>query len=88
MSDKPAFSPIGDVATHFCVSVSTIRAWIRDGRIPASTYIKVGTTYRFKISAIETALTADGGLELSPQMEMDFDEDEAKAPIAVYPTTD
>ena len=43
-----AFVPIENVAKHFAVSISTVRAWIRTDKIPSDTYIKVGSTYRFK----------------------------------------
>ena len=82
MTEKEPFVPIGDVAEHFCVSVSTIRAWLRSGRIPEGTYIKLGTTYRFKVSAVTDALMqADVPDEPEedqddPQMEMDFGEGE------------
>lgn len=51
------FVPIEEVAKHFTVSVSTIRAWVRQGHIPKDTYIKVGNTYRFAIDNVATALT-------------------------------
>lgn len=51
------FVPIEEVAKHFTVSVSTIRAWVRQGHIPKDTYIKVGNTYRFSIDNVATALT-------------------------------
>ena len=57
MSLEP-FVPIEDVAKHFTVSLSTIRAWQRQGWIPPSTYIKVGSTYRFHLSKVVEALTA------------------------------
>ena len=50
-----AFVPIENVAKHFSVSVSTIRAWLRNGKIPTDTYIKVGPTYRFKLPEVEAA---------------------------------
>lgn len=59
MNKQETFVPIDDVAAHFSVSVSTVRSWIRKNRIPKHTYIKLGTTYRFKIGAIEAALTAE-----------------------------
>lgn len=49
--------PIETVARHFTVSVSTIRAWLRAGHIPADTYVKIGNTYRFQISGIVAALS-------------------------------
>ena len=51
------FVPIEDLSKHFSVSVSTIRAWVRQGHIPKNTYIKVGNTYRFSISDVSSALT-------------------------------
>lgn len=51
------YVPIEDVAKYFAVSISTIRAWIRQGIIPKNTYIKVGATYRFNLLDVEHALT-------------------------------
>lgn len=51
------FVPIEDLSKHFAVSVSTIRAWVRQGHIPKDTYIKVGNTYRFSIDDVSVALT-------------------------------
>lgn len=51
------FVMIEDVAKHFSVSASTIRAWIRQNSIPKDTYIKVGQTYRFHLENVVTALT-------------------------------
>lgn len=51
------FVPIEDLSKHFSVSVSTIRAWVRQGHIPKDTYIKVGNTYRFSIDDVSIALT-------------------------------
>ena len=34
------FVPIEQVAKHFTVSLSTIRAWVRQGKIPPNTYIE------------------------------------------------
>ena len=51
------YVPIENVAEYFSVSISTIRAWIRQDRIPQNTYIKVGNTYRFCIPEISEALT-------------------------------
>ena len=48
-----AFVPIEDVAKHFAVSISTVRAWIRQNLIPA---LKLGGVYRFKISEVEQAM--------------------------------
>jgi excisionase family DNA binding protein len=74
MNEPETFVPIDDVAKHFSVSVSTVRSWIRKNRIPKHTYIKLGTTYRFKIGAIEEALTSEN----------EGTEPQAAAPISLY----
>jgi len=56
MTEK--FVPIEDLANHFSVSVSTIRSWVRQEHIPKSTYLKVGSTYRFSITKVAEALLA------------------------------
>tara|TARA_R100000541_G_scaffold13587_3_gene22566 strand:+ start:10228 stop:10464 length:237 start_codon:yes stop_codon:yes gene_type:complete len=47
---------IEELAKHFRVSVSTTRAWLRNGHIPERTYVSVGHTYRFKIPLVEAAM--------------------------------
>jgi len=56
--DKSPFVTIENLAQYFCVSVSTIRAWVRQGYIPETTYIKLGNTYRFNRDQVSEALTA------------------------------
>lgn len=56
MSIEP-YVPIEELAKHFTVSVSTVRAWVRQDLIPKHTYIKVGNTYRFSVSKVIEALT-------------------------------
>jgi excisionase family DNA binding protein len=88
MNDE-AFVPIEDVAKHFAVSVSTVRAWIRQNLIPS---LKLGGVYRFKLSEVEKALRelsggelvkeeADGSLTVrqpvgAPQMALNFNLDD------------
>ena len=55
--DKP-FVPIEELAKHFTVSVSTVRAWVRQGHIPKDTYLKIGNTYRFNLSKVVDALSS------------------------------
>jgi excisionase family DNA binding protein len=64
---EEAFVPIEDIAKHFAVSVSTVRAWIRQGLIPA---LKLGGVYRFKVSEVEATLRKLNGGEL-PKEEKD-----------------
>lgn len=51
-----ASATIKDLATHFNISVSTARKWVRDGVVPEDTYIKVHGTYRFDLDRIDRAL--------------------------------
>jgi hypothetical protein len=46
-----AFVPIEDIAKHFAVSVSTVRAWIRQDLVPA---LKIGGVYRKAVDVIWT----------------------------------
>jgi|TARA_X000001388_G_C2228613_1_gene122178 excisionase family DNA binding protein len=55
MNEEP-FVPIETLAKHFAVSVPTIRSWYRTNKIPSGSYVKVGNTYRFRISTVEDAL--------------------------------
>ena len=54
---KSPFVTIESLAQYFNVSVSTIRAWVRQGHIPETTYIKLGNTYRFNRDQVADALT-------------------------------
>ena len=74
------FIPIEGLAKHFSVSISTIRAWVRQGHIPKTTYIKIGNTYRFNKTAVTEALTKSAqDVDESPieeQLEFDFNSDQ------------
>lgn len=76
MSQEP-FVPIETLAKHFTVSVSTIRAWLRQGYIPSDTYVKIGNTYRFNVSAVVQALSA------KPKDDVKMIEPEQAEPIQV-----
>jgi transposase len=77
MSTPEPYVPIEDLAKHFTVSISTVRAWVRQGLIAKETYVKVGTTYRFNISKVVESLTA------APKDEPEKTEptEEADAPV-------
>jgi|TARA_R110000824_G_scaffold399928_1_gene606363 uncharacterized protein YjcR len=61
MMDKlESFVQIEAVAEHFAVSVSTIRSWIRSRAISHDAFIKVGPTYRFRITDVEMSLLSNG----------------------------
>ena len=79
-----AFVPIENVAKHFSVSISTVRAWLRNNKIPTDTYIKQVPRYRFKLPEVEAALM--GGVQtpkdahlteisMPEQIELDLDDD-------------
>lgn len=80
--DEP-FVPIEDVSKHFAVSISTVRAWIRQGLVPA---LKIGGVYRFKLSEVEQALRdlscqtpkalAVANVEEPVQLELNFNPDD------------
>jgi len=52
------YANINELADYFRVSVSTLRMWIRSGKIPADSYIRLGVVYRFRVADVEAALTA------------------------------
>jgi len=52
------YVPTEELAKHFAVAGQTVRLWIKQGKIPAGTFIKIGNTYRFDIEAVEAALQA------------------------------
>lgn len=62
------FVTLEEVASHFAVSTSTARNWLRQGHIPKDTYIKLGSTYRFNLPAVEAAL-----MHMPKQLELDFE---------------
>ena len=66
---------IGDVADEFSVSISTIRKWIRENKIPRRTYIKAGRTYRFNIDEVTKALQGATGSTSTWQEELAMSND-------------
>ena len=66
MNPNEPLVPIEDVAKHFAVSVSTIRAWLRQGLIPQDSYVKVGSTYRFSIAKMVEGLMAQQKDDVQP----------------------
>ena len=76
------FVPIEDVAKHFSVSISTVRAWVRQEHIPKDTYVKIGNTYRFRVVDVANALTtaeknnSNGSVKINDDLDfVDLDED-------------
>lgn len=68
MSSEEPFVNINEVAQYFSVSTSTVRSWIEQDLIPRDTFIKLGNTYRFQISAVTRALTsASAELSAAPE---------------------
>ncbi len=58
MSELPTYVPLGTMAEKLSLAEITLRNWLREGKIPKHTYIKVGNTYRFNFEAIEKELLA------------------------------
>lgn len=58
------YSTIDDAAEYFTVSVSTVRNWLRQKIITPESYLKVGNTYRFKVSLVERDLRGGAGGDL------------------------
>lgn len=54
MNDQ--YVSIDEVAKYYSVSVSTVRSWIRTGKLTANDFLKLGNTYRFKIADVDAAL--------------------------------
>ncbi len=72
-----------EVAAHLQLTIPTVRAWVRRGVIPSSTYIQVSTTYRFNlhkvIQALQNNTPVAEPVEINPepvQLELDFGPDE------------
>ena len=55
---NPYFT-LEEVSSHFRVSKSTVRSWMRTGVIPEEACIKVGRVHRFDIDKIEAKLRAE-----------------------------
>lgn len=81
------FANTEGVAQYFGVSTSTVRMWVAHGRLPAGSVLRAGTSYRFRIDAIEQhfeiegsrAMQLEGYVDAPPppvynpdQMELDF----------------
>ena len=50
------YTTIDNLAKTLSVSVSTIGSWLKRNIIPKSTYIKVGSTYRFDLEQVIESL--------------------------------
>ena len=57
MADEK-YVTLEQAAENYQVSLSTFRSWVRMGVIPADSYIKIGKTFRFRISEVDAALRA------------------------------
>jgi hypothetical protein len=69
------FVPIEALAKQFTVSVSTVRAWLRQGYIPKDTYVKIGNTYRFNVTEVVAALSS------KPKNDVKLVEPDDNAPV-------
>jgi len=58
MPTEPSYVTLKHAAKHFKVSLSTFRSWVRSGAVPKDSYIRMGSIYRFNLSAVAAALQA------------------------------
>lgn len=77
MADSP-FVTTEQVAEHFNVSLWTVRDWVKRGIIPPSAYIRVSKTQRFKLEAVEAALT-----QANPYNKEEPEETPAEEPVVL-----
>ena len=77
MSAVPEFVLIEDVAKHFKVSVSTVRAWVRMGNIAPWAYLKIGNTYRFDLAKVVESLmpSSNAPQQVEPKQEVTISEE-------------
>lgn len=91
---KQEYVKIGDVADEYSVSISTVRKWLREDKIPRHTYIKAGRTYRFNLAALTEALRGGpsaiaGGSDDAPTwqreltLEGHLDDNDASVPTGI-----
>lgn len=52
------YVPIEQVAKQYSVSISTVRAWTRQGYIKPPAVLKLGGTYRYNLQKVQESLTA------------------------------
>lgn len=70
------FETTEGVAEYFNVSVWTVRDWVKRGIIPASAYIKVAKTTRFKLDQVEAALVSVMSMD-EPEPEQSVEQEES-----------
>tara|TARA_R110000796_G_scaffold39384_2_gene98296 strand:- start:779 stop:1072 length:294 start_codon:yes stop_codon:yes gene_type:complete len=80
MSGKYTFKSIDEAAKYFSLSTSTIRNWIKDGRLPAHCYFKAGGVYRIALELAETALMPKELEAPEAPLEPTLDSEEVKLP--------
>jgi excisionase family DNA binding protein len=70
---KGPFASTDTLKDYLDVSVHTIRQWVRDGKIPRTSYLLIGNTYRFHIRAVQDALLYHNERrELTPKQREDI----------------
>jgi len=56
MNELEKWVGIEIVAEHFGVSLSTVRAWRRNKKLPQNSYFQISGVLRFKLSLLEEGL--------------------------------
>lgn len=80
MTGKYTFKSIDEAAKYFSLSTSTIRNWIKDGRLPVHCYFKAGGVYRIALELAEIALMPRAPEVSGVPLEPILDSTEVKLP--------
>lgn len=76
-ANNTGYVTIDELADYLKVKISTIRTWIKLGKLPADAYLKVSNTYRFNIDE------AVAGLKRSSMADMAAEAAAVKTPPPV-----
>lgn len=55
-AEETVYVPISTLAKKLSCNTNTVRRWVRQGILPDSVYLKVGSFYRFNVDAAIEAL--------------------------------
>lgn len=75
--NNTGYVTIDELADYLKVKISTVRTWIKLGKLPADAYLKVSNTYRFNIAE------AVAGLKRSSMADMAAEAAAVKTPPPV-----
>ena len=66
------YVPIEELADYLHMKASTVRSWIKSGKIPSTAYLKINNTYRFFIPDVVEALkkTSESDIAMEAKAEI------------------